>query len=98
MDEQIKEFIALDKKELEIWLSESIEECVILINSKSAYVKLNGLMKFEMLEQLRNNIHSSILMDGAQYNRIKIMINEARHYFQVILEDAKHFNIKVKQN
>lgn len=88
---------AIDKDDFVKWLTDAMNEQLALINNPNAYLKLNGLIGFELLDYLRKKIENcTINISPDTYRQIIRMTREKRHYFDVRLEPRADFVLKPK--
>ena len=89
---------AIDKKEFVQWLSDAMYEQIALINNPNPYLKLNGLIGFELLDYLRKKIENcKININPEVYRQIIRMTREKRHYFDVKLDPRADFMVLGKK-
>lgn len=72
-----------------------MKDQISYMNSSDPYVKLNGLILFEVFDYLRKKIEGcTIDIDPDTYRQIISMIREKRHFFEVKLDERGDFVIK----
>lgn len=88
----MESFVGVSKKEMEDYVSNGLQECVRMIDSKDFNQEFAGLAQFEIFNRLRIDAHLNInyIFTVKKYHDILELIAKRRHVFEVTVREGLH--------